>query len=170
MEENNIIFENVQSEEYLTEMTQIYSVNDNFGILIAITPDLKHIGNRYFKVYNGKTYSSATKVARISFLKPELIINHRERNGKPEWKLNDINIKTRKELIDYLNSTSDDNKNYTVWTFLRYSWNRAKLGIRRIEDYTTGVFDKEFFGNPNYVPYNIPMPDYLNLRNEEKGN
>lgn len=160
-----ILYEDVLSEEYLDEMAQFKPVGspDQFNILLSVNPE-KRIGNCYFKVYNNSKYSSATKVARISFTSAKLITGHAEINGKKEWLISEISSKIKKEIIDYLNSRDKRNTNYTIWTTMRFEWNELKnIQMDSIEDYTSGKYDKKYKNNPDYIPYNLQMPDYNNL-------
>ena len=164
--ENIIIYEDDNSEEYLCEMAQFKpeGYDDDFSILVAITPE-NRVGECYFKVYNNPKYSSATKVARISFIVPKLFTGHAKIGGKKEWKLNEINSKTRKELIQYLNSKSKGDPDYTIWTRMRFEWNLLKnIPMKNINEYIDGKYDNANKSNPDYIPYNMQMPDYNNLK------
>lgn len=169
-----IIYEDVLSEEYLDEMAKIKTAGNfrnDFSILLVANPDKNRIGNPYFKVYNNIDYSKATKVARLSFIRPELITGHSERNGKKEWILKDISITNREEIVRYLKSPSGRNPNVSVWTDIRYEWNNIKNYVSDIKAYTEGKYDTpENLNNEDYVPYNLQIPDYINrLQNDKKG-
>lgn len=109
----------------------------------------------------------ATKVLRVSFLKAEVIKNHAEIDGKKEWKLSDINSKFRKDLIQYLNSYDSRSENVTVWAAMRFEWNsniKSIKGVNRLSEYIVGKYDTpENLRNPDYIPYNMQMPDYTTL-------
>ena len=105
--ENIIIYEDVNSEEYLCEMAQFKpeGYDDDFSILVAITPE-NRVGECYFKGYNNPKYSSATKVARISFIAPKLVTGHAEIGGKKEW--NHPALKPIEPIIHMLKVGSDE--------------------------------------------------------------
>lgn len=158
---NNIIY-----PEELLEMASVRSANSDsyYDRLVAVNPDSKHNGNPYFKYYMENSYKQGdNKVARISFLRSEYILHGFERNGIPTWKNPYPNSDDRKRLVDILNSKSDENPNYTVWTMLKYHWNSEKGFRGSVEDYISGKMDKKYMSENtygNYVPYCLEMPDY----------
>lgn len=173
MKKEKIIYEDVLSEEYLSEMGQVYAkaTPGTFSILVGYTPETYN-GNPYFKVYNHPSkYQSATKVIRINFKTPTVITGHIERNGKEEWKLENFGKNYREELVNYLNSPSKINPNISVWTQLRFEWNMMKnFDIEDIYYYISADCDKKYSNDPNYIPYSLQMPDYINdLKNDKKG-
>lgn len=86
--------------------------------------------------------------------------------GKKEWTLEEFGNKYREELIDYLNSKSKSNPNISVWTELCFQWNMMKgFEIEDIDEYIRQECDKRYANNPDYVAYNLDVPDYMNLRN-----
>lgn len=139
---DDIIYEDVNSEEYLTEMAQIQpkgGVND-FGFLITVNRESRK-GVCYFKVYNSTKYQSATKVARICFKSPTLIKNHAEIGGKKEWVPSELNSAFRKDLVRYLNSRDSSHSNLTVWAYMRFYWNELYGFTDDIDDYISGRCD-----------------------------
>ena len=55
----------------------------------------------YFKFFNHKSFNSATKVARITFLNPSYI-HHKDPYGKQEWELNNEERKDLNEILHKL--------------------------------------------------------------------
>ena len=164
-DDKNIILEDVLSEKYLLEMGQVYpkGKQGQFSILVGYSPETAN-GNCYFKVYNHPSkYDAATKVIRIGFKEPIVITGHKERNGKAEWKIDEFSESYKKDLVEYLNSPSKTNSNISVWTQIRFEWNMMKqFDIEDINEYISGKSDKKYLSDPNYVPYDIQIPDYIN--------
>lgn len=76
----------------LNEQTIIKS--DMYNITIGVYPRDTRPGyyyDPYFKLFNNKSDRAATKVARISILRPEYII-HRNSDGKQNFKLSTAQI------------------------------------------------------------------------------
>ena len=71
-------------------------------ISITVNPDqtktISFIDDPYFKIYNGESFNSATKIARISLKDPHYIYHKNNRNKK-QWILNSAE---RKILINTL--------------------------------------------------------------------
>lgn len=132
----------------IMEMATVYrSDDDNF--FIAVNPDGKHIGDAYFKFYNHKSYLSATKVIRISFLEPKYIF-HTNEDGKEDWILG---RREKEKLMKYLPMESnlyckELERYYTVWEKAIYLYN-----------YEFGYSEKD----KEYLPLNIKIPNYNNL-------
>lgn len=68
--------------------------NNNYNIMIGVYPTDNHpnyLYDPYFKVFNNTNEKAASKVARISILRPEYII-HRNFDGKQNFKLSQTQI------------------------------------------------------------------------------
>ena len=159
---NLIMVEDLEifNEELLYEFATVRAKDaNNLGIVMAVNPTPNYIGNPYFKVYNAPQFNKATKVARISFFKPELI--EHQRNKLP-W-LN-MNNKDKKNIIKFLNLRAATQK-CTVWEALKYYWNSEKgINVGYIEDYLNGDFDEKNRNNPDYIPSTLKMPNYMELK------
>lgn len=156
--------------EELFEMASVRSMNTDayYKRLIAVNPDIRHDGNPYFKYYKENSYGnkSGNQVARISFIKPEYILHGYEQSGIPTWKDPYPNSEDKRQLVDILNSFSNENYNYSVWTMLKYHWNSEKGFLGSVDDFVTGKMDSIYIkasNKGNYVPYSLAMPNYLNL-------
>ena len=112
LKENGIILERglpFREDEYLKSNEQ-YSLgcfndgNREFG---------KH--SAYFKFYNNRDVSRATKVARITFLNPSYI-HHRDPQGKAPWELD---VDERKDLNNILHRIVYGE---SVWYWLTYEF------------------------------------------------
>ncbi len=64
-------------------------------ILIQVNPSKSRVGERYFKFYNSSSYSSETKVIRISFDSPNYIF-HMNEDGERR-----LDFKFKREEITY---------------------------------------------------------------------
>lgn len=123
-------------------------------MLIEVNPDM-HKGNAYLKLYNAASKQKASKVARISMYEPIYIehANVGRKAGKKDWILNS---KEKREFIAFLNSVQNG---YTVWQ-------KTILDINKELD----LFEEDTIENllpnpkyPDYLPYNLPIPDYMKL-------
>lgn len=156
--------------EELFEMASVRSRNSEsyYDRLTAVNPDLNHNGDPYFKYYKNNSYgnSSGNRVARIKFLKAEFVIHKQEKSGIPTWE--HLNSDDKQRLIDILNSYSDENPKYTVWTMLKYHWNAEKGFRGSIEEYTavSSIMDQKYMNintKENYIPSSLQMPNYMEL-------
>lgn len=123
-------------------------------MLIEVNPDM-HKGNAYLKLYNAASKQKASKVARISMYEPIYIehANVGRKAGKKDWILNS---KEKREFIAFLNSVQNG---YTVWQ-------KPIIDINKELD----LFEEDTMENllpnpkyPDYLPYNLPIPDYMKL-------
>lgn len=150
----------LQSGEILTEFAQIISVN--YNICFGINPDSNRNikGLEYFKIYNNANISVATKEIRILFREPKYII-HRNPKNKKQWYMNSKEIK---DMIKYLNMSSNKfgktiyDSNITVWQALILDYNYvASNGYIGYED----TLEKK---NKDFLPIDLPIPDYTQLK------
>lgn len=123
-------------------------------MLIEVNPDVMHKGNA-LNLYNAASKQKASKVARISMYEPIYIehANVGRMAGKKDWILNS---KEKREFIAFLNSVQNG---YTVWQ-------KTILDINKELD----LFEEDTIENllpnpkyPDYLPYNLPIPDYMKL-------
>ena len=147
----------ILGEEYMEEMATICRSRE-YGISVAVNPDSKRSGNPYFKFYNNVSYSSATKVVRVLFKKPDFVV-HKDRMDL--WKLN---TKEKKILIEILKKESDMYDGYTNWDIAKYQWSIEYLEESlNICKYFNGEYDDIYKNNPGYLPSTLKMPDYTKI-------
>lgn len=123
-------------------------------------------GNPYFKYYNSRSYDSADKMTRISFLRPEYIPPHQTLDGKQgDWVLNH---KEKKTLVNMLRSYSKEeypkeNRYFTNWELAIIRFN-SENGLMSTAETTSYICDENGFKNiVDILPFNLPMPDYMLL-------
>lgn len=146
--------------EPIESMATIY-IRRNPNYFVQVNPDHNRLGNEYFKVYGeGSTWYSAKKMNRISFWKPEYV--EHSYGGKEPWFLN---TKEKRTLIKHLKEKSgvlsaDGSFEYTHWQYMIVQFN-LELG------FTEGETEANLLNTPaynkRYLPFNLPMPDYLEL-------
>lgn len=126
-------------------MQDSYPIYTDEGMAIHINTDEAEGKERvnYFKVFNAKTWSSATKVCRISFLEPTYI-SKENRDGCSNWVLN---ADEKKKLIKVLKSL--------------HHW-----GVESNFEAACGWCNEmnRDIGEP--LPEDAPMPDYSLLPEE----
>lgn len=140
--------------EYL-EINEMATVGRNYDVpfTLIVNPDRKRVGDEYFKLVNNIDWLSADKIARISF-RSAIYIDHK--SNKKAWTLTS---KQKKALIKFFNSVSDKNDKYTNWEMAILDFNNEKgLDIPKTLD--NKVNDLKY---PNYLPIDLPMPDYTQL-------
>lgn len=137
---------------------------------MMVNPDPNRIGDAYFKLFNASNYRKSDKQSRIKFNSPEYVY-HKDSTGKTEWKL----ISDEKELLlEFLNSSSADNRNFNVWTLAKFHWNNEygeffsndfpEKYNSRLEAFADGYFDtKENLAHPSYLSSKLEIPDYTKL-------
>ena len=134
-------------------------IRDDF-MLMAINPDSDRIGEPYFKVYNAGSWGKATKVARLSFFEPKLII-HTGGNILP-WK--NLTRRDIEDIEDFLDSPARGEFRATVWDALKYRWNdEYSFYMKSIFAYLDGEYDEEYKDDLSYVPSYLDPPDYKQL-------
>lgn len=131
------------------------------GIIVQINPAEYRIGNEYFKVFSGKSYYAAKKMARISFWKPGYITGHTN-YGREAWVLN---AQDKKALVKLLKAKS--NTLSADGSFVYTNWQKAIAEFNEELDFTYIETEANLIGTPNYnkrfLPFNLPMPNYLEL-------
>lgn len=154
------IDEELMYEELMYEMANVRRDRRDDFLLMAINPDPNRIGDPYFKVYDADSWRKATKVARLSFFEPKLII-HTGGNVRPWKKLTKRDIE---DIEDYLDSPARGDIGVTVWDKLKYEWNdEYGFYMKSISSYLNGEYDEEYENEPSYVPSYIDPPDYKQL-------
>lgn len=153
------IEEELFSEELLNEFATVRARNSHDYVLaMAVNPSPNHIGEPYFKVYNALKYTQATKVARVSFFEPKLIIH---KGDKLPW--TNMNAKEKKDIVGFLKLTSMIS-NYTVWDMLKYFWDiEYGFDVGTIDNYMQGNADNDNHSDPSYVSSILEMPNYMEL-------
>lgn len=131
------------------------------GIIIQVNPVGYRIGNEYFKVFLGKGYRASNKLARISFWKPSYITGHTN-YGKEVWVLN---AQEKKALVRLLKAKS--NTLSVDGSFVYTNWQKTIALFNEELDFTYADTEANLMGTPNYnnryLPFNLPMPNYLEL-------
>ena len=154
--------------EPICDMARVCTDMQNNRVIYT-DKDKHRIGNPYFKYYNNKSYDSADKMTRISFLRPEYIPPHRTPDGKrADWVLNNAEKKT---LIEMLKSDSKEmfypeNRYFTNWELAIIRFNNEN-GFMSTEE-TVAYIRDENDNEPivDKLPFNLPMPDYMLLDGE----
>lgn len=131
------------------------------GIIVQVNPVEYTIGNEYFKVFSGKSYYASKKMARISFWKPVYITSHTN-YGREAWVLN---ANEKKALVKILKAKSDmvsanGRSRYTNWQKAIVEFNLGKNFYK--EDTEANLLGTDTY-NSEYLPFNLPMPNYLEL-------
>lgn len=143
----------------LDEMATIIADTKDGGMCIVVNANETREGTPYFKVVNHSSFVKATKIARISFLRPEYII-HKNRDGKENWVLNS---KEKKHLIDLLHRKSDV-LDYSIWQYTIAQYNMENGHTKRLKDTSEIKMSdvKNFETDP--LPKKLPIPDYMKLQ------
>lgn len=137
----------------LNEMANVY-FDRKANISIQINCSEYHNVN-YFKLYNHQSYKKASKVARISLFEPKYII-HENKDGKENWILN---AKQRKALVEILKLPAAY-KDYSIWQLIILAFNKEN-GLNSFETEENFKNDLKY---PDYLPIDMTMPDYIELR------
>ena len=150
----------IDAGEILTEFATVKR-DRNLNICVAVNPDrhrnLKNM--EYFKIYNHTDHLRATKIARIKFRAPEYVI-HNNRKGVENWFLNSKDIKN---MIQVLNSPSDNYPGFTTWQGLILNFN-YESGDLDFEETKKNVQDNgKTLPHPDFLPIDLPIPDYQNF-------
>ena len=120
-----------------------------------------------FKLYDNYWMENACGVTRISFYRPEYIVQH----GYPYMRY--LTRNERKDLIKFLQSPSGYDKKYTKWQKLIYSWNDQNvryLDYKKLDDFDFWEFVSDALMVSDGIlrqyalPIDLPMPDYLKLK------
>ena len=152
------VFETYLIEERLDEMSTIVMDKKN-SVLVQVNPDMGRMGLEYFKFFNSFSEGKATRIARISFRDPRYVIHHNNR-GKDNWILNS---KEKRMLVALLQQKSDMiNCEGNVLT----NWEKSIVQFNLEKGLPKEDTEENFVNNPkypNYLPIDLPMPDYYKL-------
>jgi len=173
----NEILDNQHKNRRPTNLDEMASVaaqtNEAPTFCIYVNPDNHRIGNEYFKVYDKPSYFSSKKVCRISFHAPKYLI-HRNRDGKKNFVLD---AQRKKDLIKKLSEQHEvtiDGQAITVWQWAIMQYNK-ELGLPYKEslenisyDESGNEINRSSWKHPDYMPIDLPMPDYNKLPDKLK--
>ena len=148
--------------EDINEMATIGHDADN-NFCIAVNPDSGQ-NNAYFKICNHKRYASCTKVLRLSFFGLEA---YDHKDGKEFWEADKDILKA---LVRFLKTTPKSKYRGiapTSWEVAIYMWN-IECGHDTHPDWNEDSLvgcsaDSALHRKPNFVPLNLPMPDYTRI-------
>lgn len=112
--------------------------------------------NEYFKYFDSFSYRKADAVARISLKEPKYL-DHKNFDGKNNWKLNN---KEKKELIELMNEPSKVHEGLSNWQTTLVQYNFDNFWISPLET-INNTFDKEKY--PKAFTLDTPMPNYMEL-------
>lgn len=132
------------------------------GIIVQVNPVDYRIGNEYFKVFSGKSYYASKKMARISFWKP-VYITSSTNYGREAWVLN---AQDKKALVKLLKADSiggftlDGSRKLTNWERAIVCYNEE---MHHSQDETEANLLGTSSYNRQFLPFNLPMPNYLEL-------
>ena len=145
-------------QEPLYEMA-VVGYDESLSIIVEVNPDSKRTGNEYFKVYDSSSKEKAKRVCRILFREPKYV-NHRRGRGMTKRMSNWImNSRERKNLISFLKRESKLFQGLTIWQAAIVLFNNEK-GLQKPET-MENFMDKLKY--PDYLPIDLPMPDYTQL-------
>lgn len=153
--------------DYLVSLDEMAAVgrNQRDKLLIQVNPR-ESKGAWYFKVYNSANEPNATHIARIRFDIPLYEVHSKAYNmGKDNWWLNS---REKKKLIAYLNTSSVDLPQFTNWQYAILAFNK-ELGLDFPKTQTNLLVNGKLL-YPNFLPFDLPMPNYALLPPDEKQN
>lgn len=155
--------------DYIVSLDEMATVgrNQREQLLIQVHPSESQAGNApYFKVYDSESEQSASRIARIRFDMPIYEIHAKQYNrGKDYWWLNS---KEKRKLITYLNAPNMYNKEFTNWQYAILSFN-SERGINP-DKTQENLLKNGQLKYPGFIPYDLPMPNYMLLPPDEKRN
>ena len=135
--------------------------NKAAAIIVQVNPVEYTIGNEYFKVFSGKSYYASKKVAHLSFWKPVYITSHTN-YGREAWVLS---AQDKSALVKLLKAKSDMVS--ADGSFVYTNWQKAIAEFNEELGFTYAETEANLIGTPNYnnrfLPFNLPMPNYLEL-------
>ena len=138
---------------------------NNHKLICAYSDGRSIPRNACFCIYDSDWWCSSTKVSIISFLKPEY-------GFRPhmfslfEWNRWYLDKCEKEELIDYLSSTkSGTSDTMTNWEDLVYCYNKGHTWGHIWENST---LTNGRVLHPDYLPEDLPMPDYRLLPEKKK--
>ena len=150
-----------ENKESLCEMSRVFSNVNPYLTLWVENPT--GYNNQYFKLYNSNLISKATKVARISMLKPNYLI-HKNDDGKENWILNN---KEKKDLVNLLKKPMKIYSFITNWQYMILVYNRDNFDIDELDLLSGEISIKEYNDNVKFIenalPLDLKIPDYMKL-------
>lgn len=150
-----------ETKESLYEMSLAFT--DSLNKLAIWVENLTGYNNQYFKLYNNDSYVKATKVARISMLKPNYLV-HKNDDGKENWILNN---KEKRKLINLLHSKNEEYVILSNWQVIIATYNRDNFHIPFVNlvmrNITFDDYNEKIKTIKGAIPLNQPMPDYMKL-------
>ena len=163
-------FQLTEQEEidYLVSLDEMATVGWDMqkGLLVQVNPAEQYRGGDYFKVYDAVSEGSATRIARINFAYPIYTIHAPKWNrGKDYWYLNG---REKRNLIEFLSNSNADHPEYTNWQYAILEFNKGKR--LSYEQTKSNLLSNGKLNFPNAIPYDLPMPNYLELPADERAN
>ena len=127
---------------------------------IDVNPDQQRAGDEYFKLYDGKNFGAAKHVIRILFRGPYFDVHV----GKPLFKLNGH---VRKNLVNFLSKKCEEDgyEDCTNWQYAIILFNQEK-GLPE-EKTRKNIKRGEKVPYPEYLHFNLEMPEYENLTKKQ---
>lgn len=145
--------------DYLVSLDEMSTVGRSTRekLLIQVNPAEKEGGNApYFKVFNSANEPTASQVARIRFHYPIYEIHARKWNrGKDYWWLNS---RDKSKLIAYLEADNTNFPQFTNWKAAILAFNNERgLDYEKTQQ---NLLSKMPLKYPDFIPFDLPMPDY----------
>ena len=153
--------------DYLVSLDEMATVgrSQQEKLLIQVNPRESQ-GAWYFKVYDSANEPSAKYIARIRFDIPLYEVHSQAyNNGKKNWFLNS---KEKRKLITFLNANSVDLPQFTNWQYAILAFNK-ELGLD-FPKTQTNLLSSGKLMYPSFLPFDLPMPNYMLLPPDEKRN
>lgn len=151
----------IENKESLYEMSLAFT--DSLNKLAIWIENPTGYNNQYFKLYNNDSYVKATKVARISMLKPNYLV-HKNDDGKENWILNN---KEKRKLINLLHSKNEEYVILSNWQVIIATYNRDNFHIPFVNlvmrNITFDDYNEKVKATKGAIPLDQPMPDYMKL-------
>lgn len=119
-------------------------------------------GLEYFKYFDSAGESSAKKMARIEYRKPEYVY-HSHNRGKKIWKLNN---KEKEQLMDMMHSKNIGDDRITNWQRAILQYNLEK-GLPENETRENLISSRNNLKHPDHLPFDLEMPDYRLLKGKK---
>ena len=150
-----------ENKEPLCEMSRVFSNVNPYLTLWVENPT--RYNNQYFKLYNSNIISKATKVARISMLKPNYLI-HKNDDGKENWILNN---KEKRKLVNLLHSKNEEYDILSNWQVIIATYNRDNFHIPFVnlimKNITFDDYNEKVKTIKGAISLDQSMPDYMKL-------
>lgn len=163
------VLTNEEEIDYLASLDEMATVGRSTRekLLIQVNPAEKEAGNApYFKLFNSANEPSATHLARIRFDLPVYEIHAKKWNrGKDYWWLNS---KEKRKLIAYLKADNTNTPQFTNWKVAILAFNNERgLDYEKTQQ---NLLSKLPLKYPDYIPFDLKMPNYELLAPNERVN